>query len=75
MENEDSARIIKSVVVALDIKAYELAKRLEINKQQFYDYTSGRKIPGWGFWTKLKATYPQVSAEYLLTGKGAVLLE
>lgn len=61
--------------MALDFKTYELAERLEINKQQMYDYTQGKKMPGWGFWTKLKATYPQLSGEYLLTGKGAIFLE
>lgn len=75
MEKEQSAKIIKSVVLALDFKTYELAENLEINKQQMYDYTMARKIPGWRFWTKLKAAYPQLSAEYLLTGKGAIFLE
>ena len=73
MEKEESAKIIKSVGVALGLKTNELADQLAINRQQMYDYTMGKKLPGWGFWTKLKATFPNVSAEYLFTGKGNVL--
>jgi hypothetical protein len=75
MEKEESARIIKSVALALSLKTYELAEKLEINKQQMYDYTMAKRIPSWGFWTKLKATYPQLSGDYLLTGKGSIFLE
>ena len=75
MEKEESAKIIKSVAVALDLSIKELAEQLSVNSQQMYDYTMGKKLPGWGFWTKLKATFPHLSAEFLFTGKGNVLNE
>ncbi len=73
MEKEESAKIIKSVAAALELNIKELANQLSVNQQQMYDYTMGKKLPGWGFWTKLKTTFPNVSAEFLFTGKGNVL--
>lgn len=75
MEKELAVTILKSVILALNLKVYELGDQLEINRQQMYDYSHGKKTPGWVFWMKLKANYPQLSGDYLLTGKGAILLD
>ena len=71
----ETARIIKLVAISLGIKINELGEVLQINKQQVYDYTMGKQVPKWQFWMKLKQHYPQVSAEFMLTGKGEVLLD
>lgn len=74
-EAEEAARIIKVVVTSLDIRLLDLAETLGMHKQQIYDYTMGKQLPQWKFWMNLKKHYPQVSAEFLLTGKGEVLLD
>lgn len=73
-EAEHCAIIIKSVASALGLKLNQFAELVGVNKQQLYAYTNGDRVPAWGFWKKVKTTFPHVSGDFLLTGRGAVLL-
>ena len=75
VKNNDVAHIFKSVIHALDLKVYEFADQMGMGKQVAYDYTMGKKSPNWERLAKIKEVFPQVSGDFLLTGKGSVLKE
>jgi predicted transcriptional regulator len=72
-KNPQIAYIFKAVILALDLKVYEFAEKMGMGKQAAYDYTMGKKTPNWERMAKIKEVFPQVSGDFLLTGKGAVL--
>lgn len=73
MDKEQSAYILKSIALALNLKFQDMAEQTGINKQQFYDYTAGKILPSWGTLVKIKTAFPSVSSDFILTGKGSVL--
>ncbi|GAB3699878.1 hypothetical protein GCM10027592_26340 [Spirosoma flavus] len=75
MNSEVSSLRIKTIVSALGLKMQGFANEIEINKQQMYRYTSGQSVPAWETLDKILSKFPNVSAEYLMRGKGAVLIE
>ncbi|GAB3715729.1 hypothetical protein GCM10027592_56400 [Spirosoma flavus] len=75
MTSDVSSLRIKTIVSALGLKTQDFASELEINKMQMYRYTSGQSVPAWETLDKILSKFPNVSAEYLMRGKGAVLIE
>ena len=71
--NDEGAKRLKAVAVALNLKVVEMGARAGIGQQQMYDWTSGKLLPKWSNLSKIAEAFPEVSAEYLLRGKGAVL--
>ncbi|QJW92494.1 helix-turn-helix transcriptional regulator (plasmid) [Spirosoma taeanense] len=75
MENSESAKRLKAIVVALDMKVTDFGEAIGVKQQQIYDWTSGKFIPKFPVWVQIAERFPQLSAEFILRGKGAVLNE
>ncbi|MCK8495851.1 helix-turn-helix domain-containing protein [Spirosoma sp. RP8] len=73
--NAEGAKRLKAVAVALGLRVNEMGAQAGIEKQQMYDWTSGKLLPKWSNLVKIAEAFPQVSAEFLLRGKGSVLNE
>lgn len=75
MDKDIAAQRLKAVSAALNVQLKDMAEQTGINFKQMYAYSGGQSLPNWTTLDKILSTYPTVSAEFLMRGKGAVLHE
>jgi transcriptional regulator with XRE-family HTH domain len=66
---------LRQVFDALGISIYQIAKDLNENSSKFYNILSGRAKPSYDTIIGILNYYPQVRADFLLRGEGAVLTD
>jgi len=75
MDKDIAAQRLKAVSAALGVQLKDMAEQTGINFKQMYAYSGGQSLPNWTTLDKILTTYPTVSAEFLMRGKGPVLNE
>ena len=75
MEKDVAAHRLRAISAALDVQLKDMAEQTGINPIQMYAYSGGLKLPNWTTLDKILTTFPSVSAEFLMRGKGTVLNE
>lgn len=73
MDKDEAGKRIKAIALALDLKVNDFAAQTGINITQMYSYSAGQNLPNWPTLDRILTTFPNVSAEYLMRGEGAVL--
>ena len=73
MENTINERIIQ-IIEYFKLTVNAFAKNVDVSQTLLFNYTKGRS-PSVDFITKVITKYPEISAEWLLIGKGKMLKE
>ncbi|MGM9508817.1 hypothetical protein ACS5NO_13865 [Larkinella sp. GY13] len=65
--------ILATIAQELHISLTDIAEEMDIHRSKLYNLKGGRWNPNYDFCRKFLETYPQISADFLMTGKGSVL--
>src|SRR5690606_34645268 len=65
--------ILTKVAQALELSLTDMAEALGVHRSKLYNLRGGNWNPGYDFCRAFLEKFPQVNAEFLMTGKGDIL--
>ncbi len=65
----------KEIMEKLEIDATTLSKKIGVEPSSISHILSGRNKPSFNFLSKLAETFPQLNINWLVTGKGEMLID